>query len=34
MEAKKNNSFSKKISEESIIKNTKIILNRHNDLVY
>ena len=32
--SKKNNSFSKKISEESIIKNTKIILNRHKDLVY
>ena len=31
--SKKNNLFSKKISEESIIKNTKIILNRHKDLV-
>ena len=30
--SKKNSSFSAKISKNSIIKNTKIIFNRHNDL--
>ena len=30
--SKKNNPISKKMSQKSIIKNTKILINRHNDL--
>ena len=32
--SKKNNSFSQNMSQNSIVKNTKILINRHNDLAF